>query len=230
MYRILVIDDDPAVHEVARAYLERDGHFVYAATCGHEGLELAHSKQPSLIVLDRKMPDMDGDRVCDEIRLRSDVPILMLSAMGGTTDRLAGFALGIDDYLVKPFSPRELVARVKALLKRAGGAEGQEGRMLRFDGEALCIDTVRHEVTVDGKSRSLTATEYKLLLTLAQYPGRVYSRQEIVYRIQGHDFLGFERTVDAHIKNLRRKIEDDLTAPRFVQTVRGVGYRLGVSP
>jgi DNA-binding response OmpR family regulator len=229
MFRILVIDDDPAVHDVARAYLERDGYIVYAATCGQDGLDLAHSKQPSLIVLDRRMPDIDGDRVCDELRMRSDVPILMLSGMSGTTDRLAGFALGVDDYLVKPFSPRELVARVKALLKRTGAADGQLGRMLRFDDDALCIDTVRHEVTVDGTPRSLTATEYKLLLTLAQYPGRVYSREEIVYRIQGHDFLGFERTVDAHVKNLRRKIEGDLAVPRYVQTVRGVGYRLGVS-
>jgi DNA-binding response OmpR family regulator len=230
MYRILLVDDDLAVHDAVRPYLERDGYIVYAATSGQEGLELTRSKQPSLIVLDRRMPDLHGDRICDEIRKQSDVPILMLSGMGGTADRLAGFELGIDDYLVKPFSPRELVARVKALLKRAGATEAPLGRLLRFDGGALCIDTVRHEVTAHGKQQSLTPTEYKLLLSLTEYPGRVYSRQEIVYRIQGHDFLGFERTVDAHVKNLRRKIERDVADPRYVQTVRGVGYRLGASP
>jgi DNA-binding response OmpR family regulator len=228
--RILLVDDDLAVHDVVRAYLERDGYIVYSATSGQEGLELTQIKQPSLIVLDRRLPDVDGEHICADVRRRSDVPILMLSAVGSTEDRLAGFALGADDYVVKPFSPREVVARVKALLRRAGCTEKPLGRLLSFDDGALQIDTVRHDVTVDGTLRPLTPTEYKLLVAVAQYPGRVYSRYEIINRIQGHEFVGFERTVDAHVKNLRRKIERNPAKPSFVETVRGVGYRLGATP
>jgi len=228
--RILVVDDDPSVHEVVRAYLERDGYIVYSAMSGQEGLDLTQLKQPSLIVLDRMLPDLGGEEVCADVRRRSDVPILMLTSVGSAEDRVAGFSLGADDYLVKPYSPRELVARIKALLKRSGNSESPLGRAMRFDGGALEIDTVRHEVKIDGEVKELTHSEYKLLLALAQYPGRVYSRYELVNRVQGHDYAGYERTVDAHIKNLRRKIEPDPVRPRYIETVRGVGYRLGVSP
>jgi DNA-binding response OmpR family regulator len=228
--RILLIDDDPAVHDIVRAYLERDGFLVYSATNGQDGLDLTHLKRPSLIVLDLMLPDVTGQQVCADVRQRSDVPILMLSAVGSAEDRVAGFGLGADDYLVKPFSPRELVARIKALLRRSNGTEAPLGRMLSFDNRALEIDTVRHEVRADGVVCDLTATEYKLLLAIAQFPGRVYSRYELVNRVQGHDFAGYERTIDAHVKNLRRKLEVDVANPRYVQTVRGVGYRLGVSP
>src|SRR4051812_38849508 len=176
--RILVIDDDPAIQEVVRAYLEREGYTSYSALTGEEGLELIHMKQPALIVLDLMLPDVGGVEICTDVRKRSDVPIIMLSARGASADRVAGFALGADDYLVKPFSPRELVARIKALLKRAGTGQAPLGQSLSFDGGALKIDTIRHEVEVEGEVRELTPTEYKLLLTLAQYPGRVYSRYE----------------------------------------------------
>jgi len=224
--RILVIDDDPSVHEVVRAYLERDGYIVYSAMSGQDGLDLTHLKQPALIILDMMIPDMSGEQICADVRRRSDVPIIMLTARGSAEERVAGFALGADDYLVKPFSPRELVARVKVMLKRAGNGNAPLGQTMTFDGGMLQIDTVRHEVTVDGKVRDLTPSEYKLLLALAQFPGRVYSRFELINRVQGHDFAGYERTVDAHVKNLRRKIEPDPANPRYVQTVRGVGYRL----
>jgi len=226
--RILVIDDEPSVQEVVRAYLERDGFIVYSALDGHEGLKLAFSKRPELLVLDLMLPDISGEEICREVRSHSDVPILMLTAKSDEEDRVSGLQQGADDYLVKPFSPRELVARIKAILRRAG-FEIPLVENLRFDDGGLCVDTVRHEVRVADKPVELTATEYRLLLALAQYPGRVYSRFELINRVEGHDFEGYERTIDAHVKNLRHKIEPDPSAPRYIHTVRGVGYRLDVN-
>jgi len=225
--RILLIDDDPAVHEVARPYLEREGFLVYSATVARDGIDLARIRNPSLLVLDRMLPDMTGEQVLEEIRRRSDVPVVMLSGAAGVDERIEGLALGADDYLNKPFSPRELIARVKAVLRRRGEG-GAQAEVMGFDGGALHIDTVRHEVRVDGAVRDLTPSEYNLLLALAEHPGRVYTRSELAYKARGHDFEGYERTVDAHIKNLRRKIEPEFAQPRYVETVRGVGYRLGV--
>jgi DNA-binding response OmpR family regulator len=225
--RILIVDDEPSIHEVARAYLQRDGFIVYSAHDGREGLELALTRRPALIVLDLMLPDVSGEEICKEVRSRSDVPILMLTAKSSEDHRVAGLQLGADDYLVKPFSPRELVARIKAILRRAGG-EVPLAELLRFDDGRLVIDNTRHEVLVDGQGVELTSTEYKLLQALAQYPGRVYSRLELVSRVQGHDFEGYERTIDAHVKNLRHKLEADPRHPRYVETVHGVGYRLGV--
>jgi DNA-binding response OmpR family regulator len=227
--RIVLIDDDPSVHEVARLYLEREGYIVYSATAGRDGLALGANRQPALFVLDLFLPDMSGDAVLQEIRRRSQVPVLMLSGRAGADERVQGLSLGADDYLTKPFHPRELVARVKALLRRGSG-EVMSRDVLVFDGGTLEIDTVRHEVRTYGERRDVTASEYKLLMALADRPGRVYTRAELAYKARGHDFVGYERTVDAHIKNLRRKIEEDAANPRFVETVRGVGYRLGVEP
>jgi DNA-binding response OmpR family regulator len=224
--RILIIDDERSIHEVVRAYLERDGFIVYSASNGREGLELALSKPPALIVLDLMLPDLSGEEICKEVRSRSDVPILMLTAKSSEDQRVAGLSLGADDYLVKPFSPRELVARIKAILRRSSGGEMPLLEQLRFDEGRLVIDDVRHEVLIDGEPVELTASEYKLLSALAQYPGRVYSRYELINRVQGHDFEGYERTIDAHVKNLRHKIEADHGHPRYVETVHGVGYRL----
>ena len=225
--RILIVDDEASIHEVARAYLERDGFIVYNAYDGREGLEIALTKRPALIVLDLMLPDLSGEEICREVRSRSDVPILMLTAKSSEDQRVAGLQLGADDYLVKPFSPRELVARTKAILRRAG-RDVQVAEQLRFDDGRLLIDNTRHEVLIDSKPVELTATEYKLLSALAQRPGRAYSRLELVNRVQGHDFEGYERTIDAHVKNLRHKIEPDLRHPRCIETVQGVGYRLGV--
>ena len=227
--RILIIDDDAVVRDVARASLERDGFIVHAAADGDEGLALTAARAPSLLVLDLGLPDMPGETVLQEVRRRSQLPILVLSAKGRMEERVKGLGLGADDYLPKPFSPLELVARVKALLRRAGG-EPAPRELLCFDDGRLEIDNVRHEVRVDGNACGLTRSEYDLLDVLAQYPGRAYSRSEIAYRLRGHDFEGDERMIDVHVRNLRRKIEVDAARPRCIETVRGIGYRLGVDP
>jgi DNA-binding response OmpR family regulator len=223
--RILLIDDDVTVHEVARPYLERAGYLVYSATNGRDGIDMNLIRDPGLLILDLMLPDMSGEAVLREVRGRSEVPVLMLSGNAGMDERVHGLLIGADDYMTKPFSPRELVARVKALLRRSDGKAAHPD-VLVFEGGTLRIDVVRHEVRVEDERRNLTPSEYNLLLTLAEHPGRVYSRGELAYRARGHDFEGYERTVDAHVKNLRRKIEKDPLHPRFVETVRGVGYRL----
>ena len=224
--KIVVIDDEPSVQEVVRGYLEKDGYLVYVAGNGQEGLALAERTKPGLIVLDLMLPDVSGEEICREIRSRSDVPILMLTAKASEDERVGGLALGADDYLTKPFSPRELVARVRAVLRRTQGTETPLVEVLSFDSGALEIDTVQHEVRRDGELTDLTPNEYRLLMTLARYPGRVYSRFELINHVQGYDFEGYERTIDAHVKNLRKKIEPDPKRPRYVETVFGVGYRL----
>ena len=224
--KIVVIDDEPSVQEVVRGYLEKDGYLVYVAGNGRDGLALAERAKPGLIVLDLMLPDVSGEEICREIRSRSDVPILMLTAKASEDERVGGLALGADDYLTKPFSPRELVARVRAVLRRTQGAEMPLVEVLSFDEGALEIDTVQHEVRRDGELVELTPNEYRLLVTLARYPGRVYSRFELINHVQGYDFEGYERTIDAHVKNLRKKTEPDPKHPHYVETVFGVGYRL----
>jgi DNA-binding response OmpR family regulator len=224
--RVVVVDDEPSVQEVVRAYLEKDGYHVFVAGTGGEGLALAERIKPGLVVLDLMLPDRSGEEICREIRARSDVPILMLTAKASEDERVEGLALGADDYLVKPFSPRELVARVRAILRRTQGGDQPLVERLSFDDGALEIDTIQHEVRRDGELVELTPNEYKLLVTLAQYPGRVYSRFELINHVQGYEYEGYERTIDAHVKNLRKKIESDPKTPRYVETVFGVGYRL----
>jgi DNA-binding response OmpR family regulator len=224
--KIVVIDDEPSVREVVQAYLEKNGYNVVVDASGSEGLSLAERIQPALIVLDLMLPDVSGEEICTEVRSRSDVPILMLTAKASEEERVAGLVSGADDYLVKPFSPRELVARVRAVLRRTQSVEAPLVEALSFDEGRLTIDTVRHEVRRDGSAVDLTPNEYKLLLTLARYPGRVYSRFELINRVQGYDYAGYERTIDVHVKNLRKKIEPDPARPRYVETVIGMGYRL----
>jgi DNA-binding response OmpR family regulator len=224
--RVLVVDDEPSVQEVVRGYLEKDGYHVFVAGTGGEGLALAERIKPGLVVLDLMLPDRSGEEICREIRSRSDVPILMLTAKASEDERVEGLALGADDYLVKPFSPRELVLRVRAILRRTQGAETPLVATLSFDDGALEIDTVQREVRHNGEVIELTPNEYRLLVTLARYPGRVYSRFELINHVQGYEYEGYERTIDAHVKNLRKKIEPDPKHPRYVETVFGVGYRL----
>jgi DNA-binding response OmpR family regulator len=226
--RVLVIDDEPSVHDVARGYLEREGFQVLAAINGRDGLAMARDMRPALIVLDRMLPDLSGEDVCSAVRTESDIPILMLSARAGEDERIRGLDLGADDYMTKPFSPRELVARVRALLRRAERVDAGSSSARSFDSGRLRLDLERHEVTVDGERINLTPSEWRLLVALAESPGRVYSRFELINRVQGYEYEGYERTMDAHVKNLRRKIEPDPSSPRYVETVHGVGYRLGV--
>jgi len=224
--KIVVIDDEPSVQEVVRAYLEKAGYQVFVAGNGAEGLALAERLKPALIVLDLMLPDISGEEICSDIRGRSDVPILMLTAKASADERVAGLVSGADDYLVKPFSPRELVARVNAVLRRTQGIEAPLVAKASFDGGRLEIDSVEHVVKRDGMAVDLTPHEYKLLTTLARYPGRAYSRFELINRVQGDDFERDERTIDVHVKNLRKKIEPDAAHPRYIETVSGVGYRL----
>ena len=221
-----MIDDEPSVQEVVRGYLEKDGYHVFVAGNGRDGLALAERMKPGLVVLDLMLPDIAGEEICREIRSRSDVPILMLTAKSAEHERVNGLAIGADDYLTKPFSPRELVARVRAILRRTQGGETPLVETLSFDGGRLEIDTVAHEVRLERQLVDLTPNEYRLLVTLARYPGRAYSRFELINHVQGYDFEGYERTIDAHVKNLRKKVETDPKHPRYVETVFGVGYRL----
>ena len=221
--KILIVEDEANIRELLRLYLEREGYTVLEAENGVEGIKKWKSDKPDMLLLDVMMPVMDGWAVCREIRAESDVPIIMLTAKGEVEDRIIGLELGADDYLVKHFSPRELVARSRALLRRVHADSEPQREVLEF-GE-LTIDVSGHKVLVSGEEIDLTASEFKLLTTLSRYPGRVYSRMELVEKVLGYDFEGYERTIDSHVKNLRAKIGDNPRNPKWLHTVHGVGYR-----
>ncbi len=220
---ILLVEDEKAIRDAVAAYLERENYRVTPAGDGQEALDEFEKGTFDLVILDLMLPRVSGERVCRVIREDSDVPIIMLTAKGEVEDRIIGLELGADDYLVKPFSPRELVARVRALLLRAHTESEPALEVLDFDD--LTSDIAGHTVTVEGKEVDLTASEFKLLTTLARYPGRVYTRMELVEKVLGYDFEGYERTIDSHVKNLRAKLGDDPRNPRWLYTVHGVGYR-----
>jgi len=223
---ILVVDDERKIRDLVRVYLEHEGYSVLAADTAQRALETATKAQPDLILLDLMLPDMPGEEVARSLRSVSDVPIIMLTARSSEDERISGLRIGADDYVVKPFSPRELVARVDAVLRRAGGSRADEH--LSFDEARLTIAPEFRVVAVEGAPVQLTRSEFDLLLALASRPGRVFSRYELVTRVQGFDYEGYERTIDVHVKNLRRKLGDDPRDPRYVVTVTGVGYKLGV--
>jgi DNA-binding response OmpR family regulator len=225
---VLIVDDEPKLRRLVRDYLEREGHAVLETGTGARALELVAAAHPDLVVLDLGLPDLPGEEVTRLIRKESDVPIIMVTAKAGENDRVMGLRLGADDYVVKPFSPRELVARVEAVLRRARGARAEEAEQAAcYGGGRLRIDCERRDVTVTTGPVVLTRTEFDLLAALAQRPGRAWTRLELVNRLQGYDFDAYERTIDVHVKNLRRKLGD--TPPfQLVATVPGVGYRLGV--
>ena len=204
--KILLVEDEKAIRDAVAAYLEREGYWVVGVGDGQSAIEEFEKHQFDLVVLDLMLPKIPGERVCRTIRDTSDVPIIMLTAKGEIEDRIIGLELGADDYLIKPFSPRELVARVRAF------------------GD-LVIDISGHKILVEGKEVDLTASEFKLLTTLARHPGRVYNRMELVEKVLGYDFEGYERTIDSHVKNLRAKLGDDPKKPKWLYTVHGVGYR-----
>lgn len=223
--RILVVEDEKELARLVRGYLENAGYEVLQAYTGREGLFMARQERPDLVILDLGLPEMDGLDVAQALRRESQVPIIMLTARVEETDRILGLELGADDYVTKPFSPRELVARVRAILRRVQG-EAASPRPLRLG--PLEIDTAGHRVTLHGRPVDLTPSEFAILQALASQPGRVFSRLELLERVQGEAYEGYERTIDAHIKNLRRKMEDDPRHPRWIVTVFGVGYRLEV--
>ena len=220
--RILIVDDEPELVRVVRSYLEKAGFQVSAAYRGDEGLQAFRTIRPDLVILDLNLPGMDGLDVAREIRRLGQTPILMLTARVEEADRLVGLELGADDYVVKPFSPREVVARVRAILRRSqGGAAPVE--VIRIAG--LEIDIVRHTVRCGGKPLDLTPTEFSLLAVLAGQPGRVFTRMQLLEAAQGNAFEGYERTIDVHVKNLRAKVEPDPKRPALILTVFGIGYK-----
>jgi two-component system alkaline phosphatase synthesis response regulator PhoP len=226
MKKILVVDDEQQLVKVLRGYLEKAGYAVVTAYDGLEALNVMQKEKPDFAILDLNLPGMDGLDVCKTIRRDSDIPILMLTARVEETDKLIGLELGADDYVVKPFSPREVVARVRTILRRVSTSTGSKGEVIRIGD--LFIDMDKHTVQVGEKNVELTRTEFDILVTLARQPRRVFSRLQIMEQAQGQAFEGYERTIDAHIKNLRIKLEPNPKQPTYIQTVFGVGYKLDV--
>jgi len=220
---VLVVDDDKKTVDLIRLYLEKDGYQVLTAFDGRQALDLSRRRQPGLIILDLMLPRVDGLDVCRILRSESKVPIIMLTAKTTEEDKLVGLDLGADDYVTKPFSPRELVARVRAVLRRMHTEDDSGPAELTFGD--MVVDFIRHEARIRGESIHLTPKEFKLLETMAKQPGRVFSRLELLEHAFGFDYGGFERTVDVHVMNLRKKIEPDPTVPTYIQTVYGLGYK-----
>ncbi len=225
--KILVADDESRMRELVKAYLQKEDFTVEEAANGREVLEKLRREPFNLVILDLMMPELDGWKTCQEIRKEFDLPIIMLTARGEELDRVLGFELGADDYVVKPFSPRELVLRVKALLRRVAPEGGGKGEILNFPG--LSIDRAARQVRVDGETVNLTPKEFDLLFFLASNRGRVFSREQLLERVWGYDFYGDLRTVDTHVKNLREKLGRHRDLP-YIRTVWGVGYKFEVGP
>jgi two-component system alkaline phosphatase synthesis response regulator PhoP len=219
---ILVVEDEPKMVKLARDYLEQSSYRVITAGDGRTALAMFRDERPNLVVLDLNLPGMDGLDVCRMLRRESDVPIIMLTARVEEMDRLIGLELGADDYITKPFSPRELVARVRAVLRRVQGDVYQPGLLRTGD---LEIDLQGHRVSRDGEAVTLSRTEFNLLAVLAQHPGQTFTRAQLLNRLHGVAYDGYDRSIDAHIKNLRRKLELDAADPQYIQTVYGVGYK-----
>ena len=230
MATVLIADDEPKIVRLVAGYLEREGHRTLHAGTGRQALELFHAHRPDLAVLDVMMPDLDGIEAARAMLREADLPIIFLTARAAEADRVAGLELGADDYVVKPFSPRELAARVRSVLRRSNragrGTRSPAGASARIAVGGLAIDLAKRSVRVDGTARALTAVQFDLLVALAREPGRVFSREQLLEAIHEDVVEGYERTIDAHVKNLRRALGDASVRPRFVATVRGVGYKL----
>jgi DNA-binding response OmpR family regulator len=222
MKTILVVDDESKIVDLARDYLEHAGFTVLTAADGRAGLALIHTRTPDLLVLDLGIPEPDGLDVIRAVRRDSNLPIVVLTARDDELDKLIGLELGADDYITKPFSPRELVARVKAVLRRMDRGEPADDMIRAGD---VVLDVARMRVDVNGQPVELTATEFELLATLARRPGRIFTRSQLLDAVRGESFESYERAIDTHVKNLRRKLEPDPRSPRYILTVYGVGYR-----
>ena len=224
--KILIVDDEAQIVKVVKAYLEKANFQVVTAGDGPTALAVFHREKPDFLILDLNLPGMDGLDVCRAIRRESDIPVLMLTARIDEADRLIGLELGADDYVIKPFSPREVIARVRTILRRASHPSASETHILQI--QNLLIDLEKHTVDRDGQIIDLTPTEFEILVVLARQPQRVFSRLQIMEQAQGSSYEGYERTIDAHIKNLRIKLEPNPKKPIYIQTVFGVGYKLEV--
>lgn len=220
--KVLVVDDEEAIVRILRAYLERDGYQVVTAADGRAALQLARQQKPDLVLLDLMLPEISGWDVCRALRQESDVAVIMITARDEVTDKIVGLELGADDYVTKPFDPKEVLARARAVLRRKASAIP---RPRRISAGELEIDVDCHQVRVGGEVVSLTPTEFDLLIVLAEAPGRVHSRLDLLDRLQGEAYEGYERSIDSHIRNLRQKIEPDPHSPQYVLTVFGVGYK-----
>jgi DNA-binding response OmpR family regulator len=225
---VLLVEDEQKLREMLRSYLEREGLGVVSTGSGAEAITYAERLSPGLVILDLGLPDVPGEEVLRELRSDSDAPILVLTAKSAAASKILSFELGADDYVTKPFDPRELVLRAKAILSRGRASAGGDSLVSLGNG-VLVIDEGRREVFVQGQAVHLTRSEWGLLTTLAVHPGRVYSRAELINRIRGYEFRGYERNIDTHVKNLRHKIEADPQSPRIIETVLGSGYRLGLT-
>jgi DNA-binding response OmpR family regulator len=223
---ILLVEDDVKLAEIARVYLEQAGFRVIHTESGVSALVLAKRENPVLVVLDLMLPDLSGEAVCRELTESTEIPVIMLTAKSSEEERLVGFAMGADDYIVKPFSPRELVCRVHAVLKRAGKVACADDR-LSFNGGALILDNASFSVICHGQPVRLTAVEFKLLFSLAATPQKTFTREELIDKVMGYRFEGYERNIDSHIKNIRHKLGDAPHSSVFVLTVYGLGYRFG---
>ena len=224
---IFIIEDDLKIARVVKAYLEGAGFNVQHFTHGRAALEAAGSNLPALVILDLMLPDITGEELFQDLKELSDLPVIMVTSKSSEDERVAGLALGADDYLVKPFSPRELVFRVKAVLKRTGVSNGSSGQVLSFNSRMLVLDSQAFGVAVSGNPVEVTSSEFRILYTLASAPGKIFSREDLIQKALDYHFEGYDRTIDAHVKNLRKKIEPEPRSPIFIQTVYGAGYRFG---
>ena len=230
MQAIFIVEDYRKIAKVVKVYLEEAGYRAVLFEKGKDAVAAYLKEKPLLVILDLMLPDITGEEVCQEIKEGSDVPVIMLTSKSSEAERVAGFALGADDYVVKPFSPRELVYRVKALLKRAQKADLSAAAPMSFDNGSLVIDGQSYSVKKQGEPVDITPTEFKVLFSLASSPGRVFTREELVDKALGYQFEGYERSIDAHIKNIRQKIEKNAKNPSLILTIYGVGYRFSGKP
>lgn len=225
--KILLVDDEEKIIEVVKSYMEHAGYEVYTANNGKQAMDLFEKASPALVILDLMLPDITGEEICKTLRKQSRVPIIMLTAKVEEEDVLRGLAYGADDYVTKPFSPRQLIARVVALLRRSSEQPILLSDIISYNNEDLIVNCVNREVKKKSNTVNLTPKEYSILLTLIKYPKKTFTREELISIAMGNDFDGFDRTVDTHIKNLRQKIETDPKVPTYILTVHGVGYKFG---
>lgn len=224
---ILVIDDEVKIAQVVKSYLESAGYKAICAEDGGKGLALFDKESPSLVVLDLMLPDMSGEEVCKAIRRKSRVPVIMLTAKIEENDVIHGLQIGADDYVTKPFSPRQLMARIEAVLRRVSEDAVPLAAEFSYDDGELILDGLRHQVRKDGQDIALTPNEYKILMTMAKYPTKVFTREELISYALGDEFNGYDRVIDTHIKNIRQKLGDDSKTPKYIVTIHGIGYRFG---